>query len=45
LLDCIDPEILAAALDEAYLVQTPTNLIATPEGRKRLDALLPALVL
>jgi oxygen-independent coproporphyrinogen-3 oxidase len=45
LLDCIDPEILAAALDEAYLVQTPTHLIATPEGRKRLDALLPALVL
>jgi oxygen-independent coproporphyrinogen-3 oxidase len=45
LLGSVDPEILAAALDEGYMVRTATHLIATAEGRKRLDALLPALVL
>jgi len=45
LLASIDPITLTAALEEAYLIQTPTHLIATPEGRKRLDALLPELVL
>lgn len=43
LLDAVDPEILAQALEEKYLLQTPTHLIATAEGRKRLDALLPEL--
>jgi oxygen-independent coproporphyrinogen-3 oxidase len=43
LLDAVDPEILAQALEQKYLVQTPTHLIATAEGRKRLDALLPEL--
>jgi oxygen-independent coproporphyrinogen-3 oxidase len=41
--DAIDPATLEAALAEGYLVLTPTHLIATQEGRKRLDALLPAL--
>ena len=41
--DATDPTHLAAALDEGYLRQTPTHLIATAEGRKRLDALLPVL--
>jgi len=41
--DAIDPATLKAAMAENYLIQTPTHLIATPEGRKRLDALLPAL--
>jgi oxygen-independent coproporphyrinogen-3 oxidase len=45
LLDAVDPEILATAIAESYLTLTPTHLIALPEGRKRLDALLPALVL
>jgi oxygen-independent coproporphyrinogen-3 oxidase len=43
LLDAIDPATLEAALDAEYLTQTPTHLIATEEGRKRLDALLPVL--
>jgi oxygen-independent coproporphyrinogen-3 oxidase len=43
LLDALDPAILAQALEEEYLLQTPTHLIATAEGRKRLDALLPEL--
>jgi oxygen-independent coproporphyrinogen-3 oxidase len=41
--DALDPDILQLALAENYLVQTPTHLIATAEGRKRLDALLPEL--
>jgi oxygen-independent coproporphyrinogen-3 oxidase len=41
--DATDPTYLSAALDEGYLRQTPTHLIATAEGRKRLDALLPVL--
>jgi oxygen-independent coproporphyrinogen-3 oxidase len=41
--DAVDPDILEQALAENYLVQTPTHLIATAEGRKRLDALLPEL--
>jgi oxygen-independent coproporphyrinogen-3 oxidase len=45
LLDAVDPEILATAIKENYLALNPTHLIALPEGRKRLDALLPALVL
>jgi oxygen-independent coproporphyrinogen-3 oxidase len=41
--DAIDPDTLEAAVEENYLIRTPTHLIATPDGRKRLDALLPAL--
>jgi putative oxygen-independent coproporphyrinogen III oxidase len=43
LLDAVETRVLQQALDENYLVQTPTHLIATAEGRKRLDALLPEL--
>jgi putative oxygen-independent coproporphyrinogen III oxidase len=39
----VNPSILQAAIEEDYLTLTPTHLIATAEGRKRLDALLPAL--
>jgi oxygen-independent coproporphyrinogen-3 oxidase len=41
----LDPDTLARAMGEGYLVRTPDRLAATPEGRKRLDALLAALVL
>jgi oxygen-independent coproporphyrinogen-3 oxidase len=43
LLEAVEPLILAACLEEGYLVQSATHLAATAEGRKRLDALLPAL--
>ena len=43
LLQAVDAAVLAQALAEDYLKQTPTHLIATAEGRKRLDALLPEL--
>ncbi|WP_035774203.1 radical SAM family heme chaperone HemW [Asaia astilbis] len=42
---CVDPVILEAALAEGYLIQTDQRLIATNEGRVRLEALLGALVL
>ena len=44
LADAIDADVLAKALDAAYLEQAGGVLRATPEGRKRLDALLAALV-
>jgi putative oxygen-independent coproporphyrinogen III oxidase len=44
LADAVEPGILAACIEEDYLRLTDTALIATEEGRKRLDALLPALV-
>ena len=40
----VDPAILAAACEEGYMRLTATHLIALPEGRLRLDALLGALV-
>ena len=43
LFDAIDGQVLGQALAENYLRQTETHLIATAEGRKRLDALLPEL--
>jgi oxygen-independent coproporphyrinogen-3 oxidase len=43
LLDAVDPQVLQQAQEENYLLLTPTHLIATIEGRKRLDALLPEL--
>jgi len=42
--DAIDADTIARALDENYLVRTPTTLRATAEGRLRLDSLLAALV-
>jgi coproporphyrinogen III oxidase-like Fe-S oxidoreductase len=42
--DAVDPNILAACIEEGYLTSTETSLVATAEGRKRLDALLPALL-
>jgi putative oxygen-independent coproporphyrinogen III oxidase len=43
LLDAVDPAVLEQAVEENYLLLTPTHLVATAEGRKRLDALLPEL--
>jgi oxygen-independent coproporphyrinogen-3 oxidase len=40
----VDPAVLAAACEEGYMRLTATHLIAQPEGRLRLDALLGALV-
>jgi len=41
--DALEARVLELALAEDYLRQTETHLIATAEGRKRLDALLPEL--
>jgi oxygen-independent coproporphyrinogen-3 oxidase len=41
--DAVEPEILAACIAEGYLRLSEDRLVATPEGRKRLDAILPAL--
>ncbi len=41
----LDQDTLRAALDEGYLAYDETALRATHEGRLRLDALLPVLVL
>ena len=41
--DAVDKVILQASIEEGYLAFTDTHLVATAEGRKRLDALLPAL--
>lgn len=43
--ECLDPRILDAALEEGYLTFDRERLIATREGRLRLEALLSALVL
>ncbi|OYV38512.1 MAG: coproporphyrinogen III oxidase [Rhodospirillales bacterium 20-64-7] len=43
LLDAVEPDILQSSIEAGYLTLDDTCLIATPEGRKRLDALLPAL--
>ncbi|MDE8346262.1 MAG: radical SAM family heme chaperone HemW [Acidocella sp.] len=45
LMDAIDHSTLASAIAEGYLILSETRLCATAEGRKRLDALLPALAL
>jgi oxygen-independent coproporphyrinogen-3 oxidase len=45
LMDAIDPEVLHMAEREGYLIQRGERLIATLDGRLRLNALLPALVL
>jgi oxygen-independent coproporphyrinogen-3 oxidase len=41
--DAVELEILAACIAEGYLRLSEDRLVATPEGRKRLDAILPAL--
>jgi putative oxygen-independent coproporphyrinogen III oxidase len=43
--DALDLEILRRAIEEGYVTRTDHTLAATVEGRLRLDALLPALVL
>ncbi len=43
--EAVDPAILQACVQEGYLTVTPARLAATAEGRRRLDALLPRLVL
>ena len=43
--DAVDASILAACLDEGYLTRAAGRLVATLEGRRRLDAMLPRLVL
>jgi oxygen-independent coproporphyrinogen-3 oxidase len=45
LLDAVQPQVLQQAVQAGYLHLTPTHLIATAEGLKRLDALLPELAL
>ena len=45
LADALDPDTLRRAVAAGYLEQSPFRLRALPEGRKRLDALLAALVL
>jgi oxygen-independent coproporphyrinogen-3 oxidase len=43
--ESVDPSVLQQCIAEGYLTETPGRLIATPEGRIRLDSLLSALVL
>ncbi len=43
--EAVDGEILAACIEEGYVSASATRLRATAEGRRRLDALLPRLVL
>ncbi len=43
--DALEPEILCRAIEEGYVTRTGHVIAATAEGRLRLDALLPALVL
>ena len=43
--DALDPDILHRAIEAGYVIRTGHGLAATAEGRLRLDALLPALVL
>jgi oxygen-independent coproporphyrinogen-3 oxidase len=42
--DALEPDVLAQALAEGYVARTDGRLVALPEGRLRLDALLAALV-
>jgi len=41
--DALEPDTLARAIEAGYLAREGSRLLATPEGRKRLDALLAAL--
>jgi putative oxygen-independent coproporphyrinogen III oxidase len=42
--DALEPDVLAQALAEGYVARADGRLVALPEGRLRLDALLAALV-
>jgi putative oxygen-independent coproporphyrinogen III oxidase len=42
--DAVDQDVLRQAIEEGYVERTDGRLIAMPEGRLRLDALLTALV-
>jgi oxygen-independent coproporphyrinogen-3 oxidase len=42
--DALDQAVLAQAIEEGYVTQADGRLVATTEGRLRLDALLAALV-
>lgn len=42
--EAVDPAMLEACIEEGYLDLTPTHISATPQGRQRLNALLPALL-
>lgn len=44
LTDAVDAEVVRLCVEEGWLVQTPDRLRATPEGRMRLEAVLPRLV-
>ena len=45
LAEAVDPAMLAACLEEGYLEWSETGrLVATEEGRMRLDAMLPVLL-
>lgn len=44
LMQAVDETVLGACIDEGYLEQTEDRLVATREGRLRLDALLPRLL-
>ena len=44
LADALDAEVLEQAQEAGYVTLTDGRLVATPEGRVRLDALLPALL-
>jgi putative oxygen-independent coproporphyrinogen III oxidase len=43
--ESIDTDVLRRCVSEGYVLETPDRLVATREGRIRLDALLSALVL
>ena len=43
--EAVDLSILKACFDEGYLTRSEGRLVATVEGRRRLDAMLPRLVL
>ena len=42
--EAVDPAILSACLEEGYLTRSGGRLAATQDGRRRLDAMLPRLV-
>jgi putative oxygen-independent coproporphyrinogen III oxidase len=42
--DAVDPDVLKQAIEEGYVTRAGGRLIASSEGRLRLDALLAALV-
>ena len=44
LMDMLDPDVTAQAIEAGYLDVTPERVSATYEGRKRLDSLLAALL-